>query len=191
MMKTQVIISTGMVIMMMTASLSCFGQKEVVVQGKSTGIGEAKTVQGVQTLPQGQETVRLEKQTSLDFKDESKKAELKIKFTDEYNILSVRMSCQLSSGSLVVYLIDPKGEEQGTFTVKAGDDVVMGEHTKILQQVMGQMQKQIINPLKGDWIVRAVPSNASCKLDIHSTLIKEPKVEYVGLTKVTEKESDR
>lgn len=180
-----------MVIMMMALTPLCFGQKEVTVQGKSTGVGETKTVQGVHSVQQGQETVRLQKQTKLEFREESKKAELKIKFTDEYNILHVSMVCQLSSGSLVVYLIDPKGEEQGTFTVKAGDDVVMGDHTKIVQQVMGQMQKQIMNPLKGDWIVRAVPTNATCNLEVHSSLINEPKIEYVGLTQVSVKESGR
>ena len=49
----------------------------------------------------------------------------------------------------------------------------MNSNAKKKETVCGQMQKQISDPIKGDWVVRLIPKNVKGKVSVHSGQTQE------------------
>ena len=169
-------ITVGIVAMLFATTGFCFGQQknagkkvnsntEVVVSGHpSTGIGKTEEVVGY-PLDEKDE-VKIHKSRIIDFKNESKKSEVKVMMNEDYNFLQFRINCNLDKGNVVVEIIDPKGEKQGTCTVKSDDNVVLGENSTTQEHVTGEIIKDFRYPLNGEWIIRASPSSAMGRVQI-------------------------
>ena len=129
----------------------------------------------------GQDEVKINRTKLLFFQGESKKAEVKVKSTKEYNYLVLKLRCQLTAGNITVEIYDPESKKQGTFTIKTDDPPVIGENTQSQQKVSGQLSKVFRKPLTGDWILRATPSSAEGNLSIDITQGFEPKIDMIQL----------
>ncbi len=125
---------------------------------------EAVTVTGF-ALPDN-EKVSTQRKATLTFKGESKPSEVKVKVTEEEGYLKIMVHSSFESGSVSVELIDPKGENRGKYTLKTDDLIVTGDKTTVREEVTGDMQKDFVDPLKGEWIIRAIPVAAEGKIDV-------------------------
>ena len=128
-----------------------------------------------------QEEVKIDRARELSFEGESKKAEIKVNSTEEYNYLVIRINCQLSAGDMKVEILDPGGKIKGNFTVKSDETLTIGDKTTSESNVAGQMSKVFAHPVKGDWIVRAVPSSATGRLTLLTTQGFEPRIDLIDL----------
>jgi hypothetical protein len=208
-MKTTVKSIIGSVAILTTLAVSSYGQEAKTTnltetKKKSAGVavaGEKKDelilVDGIRVSPsrqnalQGkevpaktstQETLSIQRSKRFDFDDESTNAETKIKSTEEYNVLLIAVATALNQGSIVVDILDPKGVKQGTFTLVADEPSVVGGKTKYTGSVTGQIQKQFRYPMKGEWIIRATPTNAKGSVDIRIKQEFIPNLDYKELS---------
>lgn len=129
----------------------------------------------------GQEEVKINRNKQLKFDGESKKAEIKVGSIEDYNYLVLNINCQLTEGSVKLSIIDPKGDQQGTFTVKTDEQDVIGNNTTSNSMVSGQMAKVFGKPSIGDWIVRAEPTSAKGQLSIGIIQGFEPRIDMIDL----------
>ena len=128
-----------------------------------------------------QEELSLARSWSLSFDNESEKAEVKVKMTDEYNYMKFIVNSSFTKGKMLVELIDPNGKKQGNFTVKAYGEIKKGKNTNSKSRVAGNMQKAFKHPLIGTWIIRAIPSSATGELQINVQQQFLPKIDYVEI----------
>lgn len=129
----------------------------------------------------GQEEVKISKQKHLTFEGESKKAEVIIKATSEYNYLKIAINCMLEEGDITMDIIDPNGKKQGTFTIKTDKTTNIGSKTVIREMVSGSMNKVLSEPIKGDWIIKAIPNSAKGKAQFNITQGFEPKIDMIDI----------
>jgi hypothetical protein len=130
-------------------------------QAQQKSSGElANTFEG-RYLDPGQGAFKLARNRVLDYTNESKKSELKVSMTEEYNYLRIRILSTIFNGGTKLEICNPKGEVVGSYTVKADDEVVLGEQTKTSESVQGELTKSFRFPIKGDWIIRAMPTAAT------------------------------
>jgi hypothetical protein len=86
---------------------------------------------------------------------------VKITMTNEYNYLGISIQSQFSKGIVVVEIFDPKGDKQGSYTLKTEETVVLGDNTSSGEVVTGEFDKYFKLPINGEWIIRAVPTSAT------------------------------
>jgi hypothetical protein len=110
--------------------------------------------------------INIQRTRHLNFNNESKKAEVKINMTDDYNYLGIMMRGWINTGCLEIELIDPNGNIKGKYTLKSDVSVVTGDKTSTTETVTGEMDKRFSYPIKGEWIIRAIPSSATSGLVI-------------------------
>ncbi len=79
--------------------------------------------------------------------------------------MHVSINSIIKSGYLTVELYDPKGNKKGNFSIES-----QLNSTKKKDQVCGQMQKHIEDPLKGKWIVLLVPNKVIGDISICTSL---------------------
>ncbi len=184
-MKNSMRITVGIAAMLFAVTGFCLGQtetksisssnkaKEVTVTGvqsKSTGSSKKADVMEVhevviQDEPK-KDAVRLNRSVKSFYQKESKKSELKINMTEDHNQLRISINSRFSEGGVVVEIIDPKGEKQGNFTLKRDEAIVSGENTTSSEVVEGQFTKLIRFPIKGEWIIRSLPTAATGNMEI-------------------------
>ena len=174
-MKNSMKIRIGLLAFLLSLTGLCFGQK--ADEKKSVGIKKISAVEQEQT----QDAVKFKRNRSLDFSNESKKSEIKIVSTTEYNYLIIKVWCSLFNGNALLEIIDPKGDVKGTFKIKSDDTVVMGDQTKTNGTVVGEMEKIFSEPIPGEWIFRAKPSTAKGHLELTIYQGYEPEVNMLYL----------
>jgi len=133
------------------------------------------------SLSYGQDEVKIRRTQKLHFDDESKKAEIKVEVTKEYNYVVFDIQSQLYKGEIKVEIFDPNGDKQGSFTVKADDGTVSGDNTRAESSVRGQMAKVFGKPLNGEWKIKADPASAIGDLVAFTTLGFEPRIDLIDL----------
>ena len=193
-MKNSMKFIAGVVLVLLAFTVAGFGQEEVKVvegyridppkAGKATRTtkadrsiavagqpiaplataGSAVTVQGF-ALPEN-DKVATQRKAVLTFKGESKPSEVKVKVADEEGYLVIMIQSSFRSGSIAVELLDPKGENRGKYMLKTDDLIVTGDKTSVMEEVSGEMQKDFVNPLKGEWTIRAIPVSAEGTINI-------------------------
>ena len=134
----------------------------------------------------GQEEVKIQKQKSLKFAGESKKAEVIIKSSSEYNYLKIAINCMLEEGDITIDIIDPNGKKQGTFTIKSDKTTNIGSKTEIREMVSGSMNKVLSEPINGEWIIRAIPSSAKGNAQFNIVQGFEPKIDMIDIKTIKE-----
>ena len=157
--------------------------KQISVAGYAidpTEAGQPVTVQGFPIVVKDQ--VSIQRKALLTFKGESKATEVKIKMTDEYNFLKIMISSSFRTGQIAVELLDPKGEKRGEYNLKSNELIITGDNTTIQEEVSGNMQKDFNNPLKGEWIIRAVPVAAEGTINVMIIQEYHPEMERYAAT---------
>ena len=117
----------------------------------------------------GKDPITIHRDRTLYFTNESKKSEVKITMTDDYNYLGISIRSEFNQGKIVVEIIDPKGEKQGSYTLKTEEQVVLGDNTKSTEDVSGEFDKYYKFPISGEWIIRAVPTAATGNIKLTLT----------------------
>ena len=159
--------------MMLATTGFGFGQKATE---KTTGIPLTHyTVQGqlIDTVQKPvQVPVSITRDRLLKFDNESKPSEVKINITND-NSLMFQVNSDFRQGTVVLEIIDPKGDKQCKYTLKTDEDVVIGDKTTTQESVHGSFSKMFRNPMKGDWIIRAIPTAASGNINIRIDLTRK------------------
>jgi hypothetical protein len=156
----------GLGVVLMTFAGPIFGQEAISVTGsplKSTGTASER------------EQLKITRASMLRFDNESEKSEVKINMTADYNLLQLQIVGNFESGKVTLELIDPKGEKRGSFNLKTDDPIVVkGKNTTSKDMVSGNLNKEFQNPLPGEWIIRAIPVNATGSINISITQEYQP-----------------
>ncbi len=183
-MENSLKITVGIAAILFAATGFCLGQTEskssgtskkakvVIVTGvpsKSTGASNKNDVLEVHDVvirEPKKDPVSLTRSIKAFYKSESKKSEYKISMTEDHNILKVTINSSFSEGVVVVEIIDPKGEKQGSFTLKRDEPIVNGDNTSSSEVVDGFITKLFRFPIKGEWIIRSLPTAATGNMEI-------------------------
>lgn len=183
-MKNSMKISLGLMVLLFALTGFCFGQQksagkkvnsnsEVVVEGKP--LAEKKENSNSLWLVEGvplkdkepvKDEITIKRSRSMGFQNESKKSEVKITMTNEYNYLGISIRSKFIKGTVVVEIFDPKGDKQGSYTLKTEETVVLGDNTTSGEQVSGEFDKYFRLPINGEWIIRAVPTSATGTIEL-------------------------
>lgn len=100
-------------------------------------------------------------ETGVSFNGQSEATDLKFPVLQIAN-LNMIIESHINQGELTIELYDPQGEKQGNFTI--GSPAFSSK-----ESVRGSLSKRITNPVKGDWIVKYLPKNASGGIEIICT----------------------
>lgn len=157
-MKNSLRITLGVAVLLFAVTGFCFGQTE---------------------------TFRVDKSTALDFKNESKKAEVKIKMSEEFNDLRISIACVVELGSIEIEIYNPKGEKQGNYSIKSEETITMGDQTTKNSFAQGNIDKNFKDPIEGEWIIKAIPTAATGKVNIRigqlfRAVVVDPTVKITG-----------
>lgn len=131
-----------------------------------------------------QEYTEMESSKTLHFKNESKKAEVQIKVTDEFNFLLIEIQGTFKEGETLIELFDPKGIKKGYFTIKTETNISKGKNTTVMEMVSGKLAKHYRDPIKGDWLIRISPKMAVGYININSSLIYNPRINVLELDQI-------
>lgn len=101
---------------------------------------------------------RLSIQTDVAFNSQSENTEIKFPILQLGN-LNMNIESHINEGELTIELYDPQGEKQGNFTI--GSPTFSSR-----ESVRGSLSKRIVNPIKGEWVVKFIPKNASGTIEI-------------------------
>lgn len=122
---------------------------------------------GQQSFAQDCTSVNTSRNIELD--GSSEREEIKLNVAEDVKHLHLFINSTISTGFLTVEIYDPKGKKRGYYTVESQ----MNSNAKKKETVCGQMQKQISDPIKGDWVVRLIPKNVKGKVSVHSGQTQE------------------
>ena len=173
-MKKSIKKTVTLIILLMTVSLFSFGQKDARYEYRERS---------------KQEHAKMERTRNLQFKNESEKAEVKVKVSDEFNFLKINVGCHLKQGDVRVEIFDPSGELKANLKILSESNLTKGKNTTIKESVNGEIEKAYRNPMKGDWIVRVTPENATGNVRINNILIYNPRSGLLELREI-EKNTD-
>ena len=138
----------------------------------------------ISTVGFGQEFSKMERRRDLAFTKESKVAKIKINVSDEFNFLQITIMSEFAVGEALIEILDPKDEVRGKYTIVADGDIVAGENTKVNSFVSGEMERYYRDPVKGDWMVRITPKNATGNTVIVTTLLGNPRVDLLEIDQI-------
>ena len=162
-MKNSMKLFTSLGVLLIAYSGFVYGQEATTVTGyplKSTGTAATSD----------REQLQIHRASSLRFENESEKSEVKVNMTGDYNLLLIQIASSFESGKVTLEMIDPKGEKRGSFNLKTDDPIVVkGKNTTSKEMVSGNLNKEFQNPLKGEWIIRAIPVDATGSINISIT----------------------
>ena len=112
----------------------------------------------------GQDCTAINQSRNIELDGSSENEEIKLNVADNVKKLHVGINSTISTGYLTVEIYDPKGKKKGYYSVESQ----MSSNAKKKETVCGQMQKEITDPLKGDWVIKLIPKNVKGNISIHS-----------------------
>lgn len=174
-------------IALLLATGLCSGQEAMTTKGKKTAkeitatgyqmpakaAAKEVTVEGFELSPD-KDQIDMKRNRILNFKNASKKSEVKINITEDQNWLDLKIESSFDSGTVLVEIIDPEGLKIGTYTVKTDEPVDLGENTTSHEQVSATFGKTFRYPKKGEWVIRALPTAATGWIAIDITQAIRP-----------------
>ena len=95
--------------------------------------------------------------------------EIKVEVSKDTTTLFIGINSTIQSGQLTIELYDPKGNKHGNFSVESQ----LKSNKSRTESVCGQMQKQIKDPVKGDWIVKLIPNKVIGNVSICTSLTEQ------------------
>jgi len=130
---------------------------------------------GLNIISLGQDYLKLERNYSIAFNNESVPTEFEVDFTNEYNFLSFKITGELSEGQLLIELIDPKKNLVRSCSVVTVAPSKQGEMTLYKEYVQAKLEKSVREPIVGIWLVRITPLNAKGRTRMHTILVQNPR----------------
>lgn len=94
--------------------------------------------------------------------------EIKVAVTEDIKCLSIAINSTIESGNLTMEIYDPKGAKQGNFSIESQ----LASNAKKKDLVCGQMQKDMKEPMKGNWTVKLIPNKAKGDIAIRTVQIQ-------------------
>ena len=104
---------------------------------------------------------------SIQFDGSSDTEDIKIEVADATKKLYVSINSTIKSGHLTVEVYDPKGNKKGNFSIESQ----VKSSNKKKELVCGQMQKQIDDPIKGNWVIKLIPNNVAGDVSICTSMM--------------------
>ena len=129
----------------------------------------------------GQDELKIKRLKKLTFNYETDLTEITVESTSDYNYFVFNIHCELTEGQVTIDIIDPKGNKQGSFTVKTDDGTITGRNTSTEDSVRGTLTKIVPYPMKGEWKIKVNPSSAVGDLAAFITLGFEPRIDTINL----------
>ena len=105
---------------------------------------------------------------TIQFDGSSDQENIVIDVSKNTSKMHVSINSTVKSGYLTVELYDPKGNKKGNFSIESQ---VNSSQKK--EQVCGQMQKHIDDPIKGKWVIKLVPNKVIGDVSICTSLHDE------------------
>jgi hypothetical protein len=109
--------------------------------------------------------------SAVTFENQSEILEIKFPVSQVANI-NLELGSNIYEGELTIELYDSKGEKQGNFTIGSPILSAKKDDSKTppaRETIRGSLSKRIVNPAKGEWIVKFIPKNVSGITEIHCT----------------------
>ena len=107
---------------------------------------------------------------NIEFDQSSETQSVNIAVSEGNSQLCFGISSTLKSGDLTVEIYDPNGKDYGNFSIEGNNSA----SAKNKDMVCGQINKQIKDPMKGDWVVKLLPSQANGQIAIHTLQLGAP-----------------
>ena len=108
------------------------------------------------------------KTRTIELDDSSDKETITVDVSEDVNKMHLNINSNVKSGYLTVELYDPKGNKKGNFSIES-----QSKSSKTKEQVCGQMQKYIEDPIEGKWTVVLVPKKVVGNVSICTSLYNE------------------
>lgn len=108
---------------------------------------------------------------NIEFDGTSEKQEVNIAVSEGNDKLCFGISSTLQSGDLTVEIYDPNGKDYGNFSIEGQSS----SSAKNKDMVCGQMNKEIKDPIQGNWLVKLIPSKAKGQIAINTMQMQENK----------------
>ncbi|WP_299116638.1 hypothetical protein [uncultured Winogradskyella sp.] len=105
---------------------------------------------------------------TIQFDGSSEQQAIIIDVSKDTNKMHVSINSTVKSGYLTVELYDPKGNKKGNFSIESQVNT-----SEKKEQVCGQMQKHIEDPVNGKWTVLLVPNKVIGDVSICTSLHNE------------------
>jgi len=102
----------------------------------------------------------------------SKSESIKMQVDKDTKNLLISVNSTISSGELTMEILDPKGNEHGSFSVESQMTSNSASQGKSKDEVCGQLNKSFSKPMAGQWIVKLKPKNVTGKIQVNSNQIQ-------------------
>ena len=108
---------------------------------------------------------------NLGFKESSKVQSVDVKISEDTEALRLKILCNVRKGDVTIVILNPSGEKQGEFSVEGneGSEDDGSLFSMLKEGVSGQINKDINQPIKGTWVIKFIPKNATGRVEIHSS----------------------
>ncbi|MBN1821933.1 MAG: hypothetical protein JXR31_01900 [Prolixibacteraceae bacterium] len=111
----------------------------------------------------------------------SKIKEIKVECYGRNKYLHLVISSWVKTGTLKIEIIDPAGKTQESFKIEssvAGEEMdnTTPVESMIFDEASGKISKTFENPMKGIWIIKAIPKLVYGKIEVNSQQTDIPKL---------------
>jgi len=118
----------------------------------------------------GQDKTNFAVSRSILLDGESEKQEIILPVSEKNGSFNLTVSSKIYQGELTIEVYDPKGEKQGNYTVgcqlyttiqknnNGQEEKSSGKTWTNKEIVNGRIDRKIINPIVGNWIVKIIPN---------------------------------
>lgn len=112
----------------------------------------------------------LKRSISLSGDSETEEIEIKV---EETVLLNINIKSNVKVGGLTIEIYDPNGEKQGNFSVGSQlnlnkSSMESKDKKSKNEEVSGQIEKKIKEPVNGNWIIKIIPNKAEGTVLIRS-----------------------
>lgn len=87
-----------------------------------------------------------------------------LKINNTYNQIKFKFKGELIKGTFVINIIDPNGKREGGFELQTLD--LDTKNKSLDNNAAGSMDKKIINPINGNWVIKIIAYKAIGHVDI-------------------------
>lgn len=106
---------------------------------------------------------------AIELENDSKAEDISIDLTGDIKRFMFAITTSISAGKLTIEMYDSKGEKQESIAV--GSQL----NFKKSEIVNGSISKELKEPQPGKWTIKIIPTNATGKIKIQTTVIKRPR----------------
>ncbi|MEL6810002.1 MAG: hypothetical protein AAFP76_01560 [Bacteroidota bacterium] len=109
---------------------------------------------------------------TIELDDSSNNESIKMEVDKDTKNLMISVNSLISSGSLTMEILDPKGDKQGNFSVESQLSSSTSSGGKNKEEVCGQLNKSFSEPMAGSWTIKLKPRKVTGKIQVSSHQIQ-------------------